>query len=557
MEWGQRGTAARSDDGMTLIETVMAISLLAIALTLTIGPTLSSFGVLRDAKVIDVGQSMAQGRLEEIRQFAFDDIGVVGGSPNGIIPATEVRVVQGIAYNVATDVQWVGSNDTDSGFDIGGIGADGVSGQQDFGRNYKWIQVSVQPIDLSIDPMVFSTAITPDYVSSGSDGVGTVVVRLRKHEPVGSSSSASDWPSLYLVPVAGGAVTPTSGIATGEQTFSNLTPNLGGGPYRIRLGSTLSDVGGGGWRIHPSDLVSFTDQVAATAGQAVTVSLTIYKDVDLRVEVSGAPVLGGIAAPLERASLILGYEGRYVVLDDDDQAATGVWNISEFEGNPLIPGQYTLQLDAPGYVPYGALTLDVTEDYPTVTQRVEIIELDVAANNTAEMTFIVTGPDGQPIRGALVNINSDGYGPLVQTTDANGSVRFNLPVGSKSAPTIVVQSPYGHEEQTVGLGPIVAWGTETISLATPSQHGLVVFVQGDYGYFQFLPFGSGANWSAPVLPNINGTVSAALPANGLGNDWLVRKVCWNTNEVVAETAINVAPNGTTTTWGAGIPACLP
>ena len=515
IKWAARPTGARTDDGMTLIETVMAISVLAIALTLTIGPTLSSFGVLRDAKVIDVGQSMAQGRLEEIRQFNFDDIGVVGGTPNGIIPATEVRTVQGIAYNIATDIQWVGSNGTDSGYDISGIGADGVTGQQDFGRNYKWIQISVQPVDLSIDPMVFSTAITPDYVSSGVDGVGTVVVQLRKHEPVGSPSAASDWPSLYLVPIAGGALTPTSGIATSEQTFSNLTPNLGGGPYRLRLGSTLADVGGGGWRIHPSDLASFADQVAASAGRAVTVNLTIYKDVDLRVEVSGAPTVGGIAAPLERASLILGYDGRYVVVDDDDQAAPGVWNISEFEGNPLIPGHYTIQIDSPGYVPYGALTVDVTEDYPTVTQRTEIVELDVAANNTAEMTFVVTGPDGQPVRGALVNINSDGYGPLVQTTDANGSVRFNLPVGSKSAPTIVVQSPYGHEEQTVGLGPIVAWGTETIPLSTPSQHGLVVFVQGDFGYFQFLPFGSGANWSAPVLPNVNGTVSAALPANGL------------------------------------------
>ncbi len=542
---------------MTLIETIMAVSVLAIALTLTIGPTISSFAVLRDAKVIDVGESLAQGRLDEIRQLNFDDIGVVGGAPNGVLPDTEVLTVQGIAYNVATTVEWVGSSGTDSGFDLNGVGADGVTGQPDFGRNYKWIQVSVQPVDLSIDPMIFSTAITPDYVSSGSDGQGTVVVQLRKHEPVGNASSATDWPSVFLVPVAGGAITPTSGISTQEQTFQNLVPNLGGGAYRIRLGSTLADVSGGGWRIHPSDLVSFTDQVEATAGRTVNVSLTIYKDVDLRVEVDAPTELGGLPVPLERASLIIGYEGRYVVLDDDDQSSTGVWNISEFEGNPLIPGEYTLQIDAPGYVPWGAETVEVTEDYPTNTLRVEQVELDVATNNTAEMTFIVNGPDGQPLRGALVNVTSDAYGPLVQTTDANGAVRFNLPVGSKSAPEIVVQSPYGHQELTHAMGPIVVWGTEVLNLSTPANHGVLVFVQGDHGYFQFLPFGSGANWSAPVLPNANGTVTAALPANGLGNDWLVRKVCWNDNEVVAEASVNVPPNGTTTTWGAAVAPCLP
>ncbi len=535
----------------------MAISLLAIALTLTIGPTLSSFAVLRDAKVIDVGESMAQGRLDEIRQLSFDDIGVVGGSPNGVLPATQVRTVQGIAYNVNVVIDWVGSGATDSGYNISGTGADGVDGQPDFGRNYKWVQVSVQPVDLSIDPLLFSTAITPDYISSGSDTLGTVVVELRKHEPVGSPSAANDWPSLYLVPVAGGAITPTTGTGEDTQTFVGLTPSLGGGAYRIRLGSTLADVAGSGWRVHPSDLVSFTDQVEATAGRTVTVSLTIYKEVSLRVELDGAVVPGGIPEPIERASLIIGYLGRYAVVDDDDQVAPGVWNINQFDGNPLIPGEYTLQVDAPGYVPYGATTVEVTEDYPLVTLRVEQIELDIATNNTAEMTFEVRGPDGQPVRGALVNVLSDGYGPLVQTTDSNGIVRFNLPVGSKSAPTILVQSPYGHDELTYTTGPIVVWGSETLQITTPAQHGLLVFVQGQYGYFQFLPFGSGANWSAPVLPNANGTVSAALPANGLGNDWLVRKVCWSDNEVVAEAPINVAPNGTTSTWGAAAPPCLP
>lgn len=548
---------SRADDGLSLIETIIAISLLAVALMITIGPTVSSFTTLRNAKVIDLGESLGQGRLEEIRQLPFDEIGVSGGSPDGALTGVETRTVQGVEFEMTTEIDWVGSGGTDSGFDIGGTGADGIASQPDFGRNYKWVRVTIEPADGSIDPIVFSTAITPDYIASGSDGLGTVIVELIKHEPVGSATSDTDWPLVSLVSAAGPAFTPVPNIATGEQTFPNLTPNLGGGPYRIRLGPTLADVEGGGWRIHPSDLLSFTDQVEATAGRTIRVSLTIYKDVSLRVELTGPPDIGEPAAPIERASLILGYEGRYAVLDDNDQVAPGIWDIDEFDGNPLLPGEYSVQIDSPGYVPYGTETIIVTDSYPTVTQLVHPVELEVASNNTAEMTFMVSGPDGQAIRGALVTVQSDTYGPLVQTTDASGRVIFNLPVGSKSSPVVNIQSPYGHEELTDALGPIVVWGTQTYQLNLPANNGLLVLVNGNDGYFQFLPFGSGANWSAPVLPNVNGTASVALPSTGLGNDWLVRKVCWSDNQVVAEQAVNVPPNGTTTTWGAGVMPCTP
>ena len=84
---------SRADDGLSLIETIIAISLLAVALMITIGPTVSSFTTLRNAKVIDLGESLGQGRLEEIRQLPFDEIGVSGGSPDGALTGVETRTV--------------------------------------------------------------------------------------------------------------------------------------------------------------------------------------------------------------------------------------------------------------------------------------------------------------------------------------------------------------------------------------------------------------------------------------------------------------------------------
>ena len=416
--------------------------------------------------------------------------------------------------------------------------------------------MSVEPTNGTIDPVVFSTAIAPSFVPSGTDGAGTVTVELEKHEPVGSGTSSTDWPSLLLLAeVGGGQETPDEGAGSDSQQFDDLTPDISGAPFRVRLGPTLADVEYNGWRIHPDDLRSFADQVFVNPGHADRVSVTIYKPVTLSIVVEGQPTVGGAFGPLTRASLILGSDGSYAVFDDNDMIAPGSWFIDSFGGAPLVPGTYSIQIDAPGYSPYPLTNIDVPANYPTVLHRSDLIQLQISPTNTAQMTFDVYDTDGQLVRGALVNVEEAGYGPLVQTTDTNGRARFNLPIGS--TPTITVQSTHGHAEVVQTLAPLAGQQTIDIIVSIPAAHGLLEFVSGDYGYFQYLPFGSGANWSAPVLPNLSGAASAALPANGLGNQWQVRKVCWSGNTVVAEGTVTVAPNGSSVTWGTGVTACLP
>lgn len=547
-------STGRDESGLSIIEVLMAVSILAIALVLTMGPTISSFATLQDAKVIDLADALAEGRIEEARQLDFSDVGVVGGDPAGAFEATETVRRQGIEFEVTTSVEWVGSNATDPGFF--GAGGDGVQGLPDFGRNYKWLMVSVEPTNGTIAPVVFSTAIAPSYVPSGSDGFGIVTVELEKYEPVGSGTSPTDWPSLLLqAEVGGGHETPDVGAGTESQQFDDLAPDLSGAPFRVRLGPTLADVEYNGWRIHPDDLRSFADQVFVTPGHADRVTVTIYKPVTLSIVVEGQPTVGGTFGPLGRASLILGSDGSYAVFDDNDMVTPGSWFIDSYGGAPLRPGNYTIQIDAPGYSPYPVTSIDVPDNYPTVLHRAESVQLQISPTNTAQVTFDVYDTDGQLLRGALVNVEAVGYGPLVQTTGANGRARFNLPIGS--VPTITVQSPHGHTEVAQTLSPLGGPQTIDVIMPVPDAHGLLEFVTGDYGYFQYLPFGSGANWSAPVLPNLGGSASAALPANGLGNQWQVRKVCWSGNTVVAEGTVTVAPNGGSVTWGTGVTTCLP
>jgi len=542
------------ESGLSIIEVVIAVSVLAVALVLTLGPTISSFATLQDAKVIDLADAIAEGRLEDARQLDFADVGVTGASPSGVFADNELITLQGIEFEVRTTIEWVGSSATGSGLFAGG--EDGVQGFEDFGRNYKWLEVWVQPTNRTIDPIIFNTAIAPSFVPSGSDSTGAVTVQLQKFEPVGTETTDLDWPNLVLVTeVGGGQQTPASGAGTASQLFDPLTPDPTGAPYRVRLGPTLANVEGFGWRIHPDDLRSFADQIFVNPGHAETVSVTIYKPVTLAVTVEGQTTVGGIYEPVDRASLILGTGGSYGVFDDDDMITPGTWLIDSFEGSPLVPGTYTIQIDSPGFAPYGVQVIDVPSNYPTVLSQSELIQLAISPTNTAQITFAVAGPDGQSVRGALVNIEGPGYGPLVQTTDFEGQAIFNLPVGS--TPTVTVQSPHGHREWSQTLSPLTGIATVAAGMVTPSAHGLIEFVSGQFGYFEYLPFGSGANWSEPVLPNSGGNASAALPANGLGNQWQVRKVCWSDNQVVAEGTVTVTPDGSSVLWGAAVSACLP
>jgi len=542
------------ESGLSIIEVLVAVSVLAVALVLTMGPTISSFATLQDAKVIDLADAIAEGRVEDARQLNFGDVGVSGASPDGVFADNELVTMQGIEFEVRTTIEWVGSLGTDSGLFAGGD--DGVQGFEDFGRNYKWIEVWVQPTNRTIDPVIFNTAIAPSYVPSGSDATGVVTVELKKFEPVGAETTDLDWPNLVLVTeIGGGQQTPSSGTGTASQLFDELTPDPTGAPYRVRLGPTLGDVDGSGWRIHPDDLRSFADQIFVNPGVAERVSVTIYKPVTLSVTVQGQPTVGGAYEPLGRASLILGTGGSYGVFDDDDMATPGTWLIDSFDGSPLVPGTYTIQIDAPGFAPYGVQVIELPSNYPIVLTQTEVIQLAISPTNTAQITFEVTGPDGQAVRGALVNVEEAGYGPLVQTTDIQGQAIFNLPVGS--TPRVTAQSPHGHREWSQVLSPLAGLATVDVGMPVPTDFGLIEFVAGQFGYFEYLPFGSGANWSEPVLPNLGGAASAALPANGLGNQWQVRKICWSDNMVVAEGTVVVTPNGSSAIWGAAVAACVP
>ncbi|MGZ8755566.1 MAG: type IV pilus modification PilV family protein, partial [Acidimicrobiia bacterium] len=86
------------EEGFTLVEALVAVSLLTIAIVLTITPVLSGFGVLSEAKLATIASNLAQARVEELRSLDYEDIGFPLGLPEGILAATETVTVQNIDF---------------------------------------------------------------------------------------------------------------------------------------------------------------------------------------------------------------------------------------------------------------------------------------------------------------------------------------------------------------------------------------------------------------------------------------------------------------------------
>lgn len=531
---------------MTLIEVVVATAILGLILVMSIGPTVTSYDTLRRARFVDVAEALAESEIDAARQLAFDEVGV---SPNGAIASSRTVTVNGFDLTVATTVDWVGT--AGAGVDAGffASGHDGIEGLPDYGANYKWIEVSVSSPTSGTAPIVMSTAIAPERLSNGSLATGTVVVEMKAHEPIGSPTT-DPLPSPTLIGPGGTVYPAPMSLGDGRFEFSGLPASAT--PYVVRLGSTLAAVESTGirWRIHPSDIDSFTDRVEVGAGEIDIVSLTVYRPVELNIYSEGKLNAAASFTPLQLGSLIIGFEGRYAVQTEADMVTPGSWRVTEFNGNPLIPGTYSVQIDAPGYLPYIDHGTEVSSGYPTVLTENEAVQMVIATDNTVERTFTIRDANGTPLRGVVAEVSGSNYGPLVIASNEAGIVRVNLP--AQVSPTINFHPPYGHLPLSHSPGAINVPGADDIVLPTPTGRVLVTLPNGDDAYFSYLAMGSGANWSVPVLPNSTGTASIALPTNGLSADWNIRKVCWGSENTVVDQTFTIPPFDTTLVIG-GLP----
>src|SRR3990172_11037936 len=103
---GHKLRATGFSRGVTLIDTLVAVSLMVLIFMGIFGAFQLSVDVVTNNKARAGATALANERMEYIRSLTYSQVGTVGGIPAGIIPQVETIVLNGITYTRRTFIQY-------------------------------------------------------------------------------------------------------------------------------------------------------------------------------------------------------------------------------------------------------------------------------------------------------------------------------------------------------------------------------------------------------------------------------------------------------------------
>ncbi len=422
MDRGASTKLARDDDGFSIIESMVALAMLAVIFTLGAAVLASSLNSLSRARVEAMASNLGQALIEEVRLVDYDDVGTTAGVPLGVFPSTDTVSIDGRDFTVNYSVTYEGSATGLDVIDPGGAtpSGDGTPLSYDSGIDYKRVEITVTDDNgRLLSPTVFETIVAPPDIAA-NEGLSNVRVQLVK-----SAILASDTTPLPQVCLTDGTDTFTATPdAVGESVFIGVDPNNDDAAfpdywYTARIGAACDTVDAlSGWMIVPADLTSGADRAHVAPTATATISLTLTKAEQLTVN-----VFDDTATPID------------AVLEVDDGAATypvtvtgGTVDINTLDaGVPLTAGEYSITASAPGK--------------ESQTQQVEVgtvasVDFTLAEATTVPYELVLTLRDGQPAPWVEVRFLGTGI-DLFGTADGEGKLDIDLPVTTDPVQMIV------------------------------------------------------------------------------------------------------------------------
>lgn len=124
----------RNSSGFTLIEVVMAIVILAMLVTTILGIFIYALRLVSDNRHHTNAITLAEQKMEIIRNLPYNDVGTIGGIPSGNIPQKENIVYNNALYEVKTHIVYK---------DDPADGILGVDPEELSGTDYKKVRIEV------------------------------------------------------------------------------------------------------------------------------------------------------------------------------------------------------------------------------------------------------------------------------------------------------------------------------------------------------------------------------------------------------------------------------
>lgn len=134
------GGAIVRDDGMSIIEVVVAAAILFFALTALFGLAMTSTALGAGARGRAMATSVANSYIEQVRNLPYASVGLTSGSPAGSLEPTRTLTKDRMQVTVKTTVTWI-----DDPY---------ISGAQ----NYKKLSVRVTVVAAGSAPVVYTTS---------------------------------------------------------------------------------------------------------------------------------------------------------------------------------------------------------------------------------------------------------------------------------------------------------------------------------------------------------------------------------------------------------------
>jgi len=151
--------------GFTLIEALIGVFLIVIIFVGIVGAFVAGMKILLQSKARATALFLANQRMEEIRNLPYDDVGTVGGIPQGEIPQTETRTVNGIEFTIKTTIIYI-----DDPFD-------GVAPEDPIPSDYKRAKVKVSWPTMIGGEVTLISDISPKGIET-TEGGGTLLITV-------------------------------------------------------------------------------------------------------------------------------------------------------------------------------------------------------------------------------------------------------------------------------------------------------------------------------------------------------------------------------------------
>lgn len=291
-------SAHHTSRGVSFIEVLVAAAIVSLVFGGLFGSIQVMLKLISDSKAESGALALANQRLEYIRSLSYDDIGTIGGIPDGLIPQNSTTTLNGVQYHERVVVQFVDASEDGTGAsDVNGILAD-----------YKLVKVEYswesrgEPESISL----ISNIVPRGIETTAGGGTITVNVFDATVQPVSGASvhiyndtttSTIDtirYTNIDGITLFSGApaaanyeITVTNPGWSTDQTYSATTSNPN--PVTPHVAVLESEVSTMNFQI--DELSNLTVQ---TIGPATTGDFTdLFDDTSLLATTSNAVVTGG------------------------------------------------------------------------------------------------------------------------------------------------------------------------------------------------------------------------------------------------------------------------